>query len=162
MNKYMRQVIALTGSFKNVFFDHVGRDLNSYADALTGLKAVCATHDGSRTIVLGDIPSPSFEPDQREVMDIHLASSWMDLLIFYLKHATLPADRKEAHKIRYQSASYFLDSSGVSYHRSYTGPDLRVVHEQEMPGILQELHRGSAGCYTGGWSLANRALSQGY
>ncbi|KAG5557203.1 hypothetical protein RHGRI_007467 [Rhododendron griersonianum] len=162
MNKYMSQVVALAGSFKNVFFDHVGRDLNSHADALAGLGAVCADQGGERTIVLGEVPSPSFEPEPLEVMDIHLAPSWMDPLVSYLKHAVLPADRKEAHKIHCQSASYFLDPSGTLYRRSYTGPDLRVVHEQEVPGILEELHGGSAGCHTGGRSLADRALSQGY
>ncbi|KAG5516717.1 hypothetical protein RHGRI_037452 [Rhododendron griersonianum] len=162
MNKYMSQVIALTGSFKNVFFDHIRRDLNSHADALAGLGAVCAENDGNRTIVLGEIPMPSFEPALLEVMDIRLEPSWMDPLISYLKHAVLPSDRKEAHKIRCQSASYFLDPSGVLYRRSYTGPDLRVVHDQEVPGILKELHGGSAGCHSGGRSLADRALSQGY
>lgn len=86
----------------------------------------------------------------------------MDPLIAYLKYATLPTDRKKAHKIRCQSASYFLDPFGVLYRRSYTGPDLRVVHKQEVPGILKELHGGTAGCHTGARSLADRAISQGY
>ncbi|KAI8555233.1 hypothetical protein RHMOL_Rhmol05G0158700 [Rhododendron molle] len=129
MSKYMSQVIALTGSFKNVFVDHVGHDLNSHADALAGLRAVRATHDGNRTIVLGEVLTPSFEPELQEVMDIHLAPSWIDPLIAYLKHATLPTDCKEAHKIRCPSASYFLDPTGVMYRRSYIGPDLCVIHE---------------------------------
>lgn len=159
MNKYVSQVISLTGNFKNMAFDHVGRELNSHAEALAGLGAVCAAHNGSRTIVLSEIPSPSFKLGQGEVMDIHLGQSWMDPIISYLKHNALPANRKEAHKIRCQSASYFLDTSGVLYRRYFTGPDLRVIHKLEVPGILQELHDGSYGCHSGGRSLADQALS---
>lgn len=162
MNKYMSQVIALASSFQNVFFDHVGRDLNSHADALAGLRAVCVENDGRRTIVLGEVPTPSFEPELHEVMDNHLAPNWMDPFVSYLKHATLPADRKVAHKIRCHSASYFLNPFRMLYRRSYTGPNLRVVHEQEVPVILKELHGGSARCHSNGRSLADRALSQGY
>lgn len=69
-------------------------------------------------------------------MDIHQAPSWLDPLVSYLKHFTLLVDRKEAHKIRCQSASYFLNPSDVLYHLSYTGPDLRVVQEQDLPSIF--------------------------
>ncbi|XP_058223081.1 uncharacterized protein LOC131332800 [Rhododendron vialii] len=127
MNKYMSQVITLTSSFQNVCFDHVGRDLNLHVDSLAGLGAICTEHDGYRTIILSKVTSPSFEPELREVMEIHLAPSWMDLLISSLKHATLPTDRKE-----------------------------------EIPGIFNELHDGSASCHIGSRSLADHALSQGY
>ncbi|KAF7146311.1 hypothetical protein RHSIM_Rhsim04G0043100 [Rhododendron simsii] len=39
---YVAKVNNLIGTFQKVFFDHVGRDLNSHADALAGLGAVCA------------------------------------------------------------------------------------------------------------------------
>jgi len=42
------------------------------------------------------------------------------------------------------------------------GPDLRVLHEEEVPRVLHELHEGSSGCHSGGRSLAERAISQGY
>lgn len=136
MNKYVGQVISMTNSFRNVAFEHVGRELNSHADALVRLGVVCSSNDGRRTIVLGEIPMPSLESSQREVMEIHLGSSWMDPLISYLKHDTLPTDRKEAHKIRCQSTSYFLDNSSLLYRRSFTGLNLHVVHDQEVPIIL--------------------------
>ncbi|KAF7151942.1 hypothetical protein RHSIM_Rhsim02G0126100 [Rhododendron simsii] len=121
-NSWMNQVISLTSEFKSVAFDHVGRDLNSHVDALASLRAVCVEHDGSHTIVLGEVPLLSFEPDQREIMAIQLRTSWMDPLVSYLKHSTLPADQKEAHKIRCKFVSYFLDPSSLLDHRSYTAP----------------------------------------
>lgn len=51
--------------------------------------------------------------------------------------------------IRY-TASYFSDASNGLYRRSFTGLDLRVVHE------------GSFGCHSGVCSLVDRELSQGY
>ncbi|KAH7840212.1 hypothetical protein Vadar_014205 [Vaccinium darrowii] len=110
---------------------------------------------GSRTVVLGDIPAPSFEPGQEDVTCIaSLGPSWMDPLVAYLRDERLPEDKKAAHRLRCQAASYFLSATGQLCRRTYIGPDLRVIHEEEVPQVLHELHAGSSGCHSGGRSLA--------
>lgn len=37
-----------------------------------------------------------------------------------------------------------------------------MVHEDQVESILDELHSGSCGAHSGGRSLAQRALTQGY
>lgn len=119
-----KRPIPPSKSFRRVAFDHVGRDLNSHANALAALGAMCNANHGSRTIVLGEVPSPSFEEIPESVMTITLVVSWIDPISYYLKDDILSADPKEAHKIRCQSASYYVDDFGCIYRRSFTGPDL--------------------------------------
>jgi ribonuclease HI len=162
MLQYIGQVQQLQAAFKTVEFRHIGRANNAHADALAALGSACFEAGGSRTVILGDIPSPSFEQREEVVLCVSPGPSWMDPVVAYLRDEQLPSDKKEAHRIRCQSASYFLSASGQLYRRSYTGPDLRVLHEQEIPQVLHELHEGSCGCHSGGRSLAERAITQGY
>lgn len=50
--------------------------------------------------------APELESLAHEVMNINLGPSWMDEIILYLKDDTLPADRKEAHRLRCKAALY--------------------------------------------------------
>lgn len=79
----------------------------------------------------------------------------MDDIFAYLKHDKLPEYRKEAHKEHCRITYYYLDSNDVMYRKTYTGPDLRVVHESRVQDILKKLHEGSCGYHSGGRSLAH-------
>ncbi|KAH7866093.1 hypothetical protein Vadar_015494 [Vaccinium darrowii] len=123
--------------FKKVEFWHIGRGSNAHADALAALGSACSDLGGSRSIILGDIPTPSFEPGQEDVMWVApTGPSWMDPLVAYLRDERLPADGKAAHRVRCQAASYFLSPAGQLYRRTHIGPDLRVLHEEEVPPVL--------------------------
>ena len=86
----------------------------------------------------------------------------MDPIIFFLKERTLPADKKEAHKVRRKSERFWLSLSGVLYKKSFTGPYLKCVHLNSVDAFLYEIHEGICGSYIRGRSLAYRAISQGY
>ncbi|KAH7850136.1 hypothetical protein Vadar_028420 [Vaccinium darrowii] len=88
--------------------------------------------------------------------------SWMDPLVAYLRDERLPADGKAAHRVRCQAASYFLSPAGQLYRRTHIGPDLRVLHEEEVPPVLQELHEGSSGCHSGGRGTGRTPFSLAY
>ena len=62
MLKYLSHVLKLQEDFKKVEFWHIGRGSNAHADALAALGSACSDLGGSRSIILGDIPTPSFEP----------------------------------------------------------------------------------------------------
>lgn len=107
--------------------------------------------------------SPSVEPvEDLLVLAILLGPSRMDPITAYLKMQTLPSGKKEANKVRYQAANYYLGANDVLYRRTFIRLDLRVVHEDQVMGVLNELHAGSCGAHSGGRSLAHRALTQGY
>ncbi|XP_058185755.1 uncharacterized protein LOC131302980 [Rhododendron vialii] len=141
MNAYVSHVLALFQQFGRVKVEWIAREHNTHADALAGLASVYKTL-GSRTIVFDEVESPSFEPSVCPVMTITLGPSQMDPIIAYLQNQVLPPNRTETHKIRCRAANYFLDPKGNLYRRTFTDPDLRVVHEDQVEGVLDELHSG--------------------
>ncbi|XP_058192075.1 uncharacterized protein LOC131309461 [Rhododendron vialii] len=120
MLKYQATTAELISQFRNFSIEQINREHNAHADALAGL-ASASTASEFRTINFGSISRPSFEPTP-EVLNVELGPSWMDEIVAFLKHDTLPTEKKEAY----------------------------------------QLHSGSCGCYSGGRSLCQRAMSQGY
>ncbi|XP_058192044.1 uncharacterized protein LOC131309421 [Rhododendron vialii] len=161
MNAYVSHVLALFGRFGRVEVEWIAREHNAHADALAGLASVYKT-SGSRTITFDEVPKPSFEKPSEQVMAIALGPSQLDSVVAYLKNQVLPTNKREAYKIRCRAANFFLGPNDNLYRRTFTGPDLHVVHDDLVPAVLEELHSGSCGAHSGGRSLAQRALTQGY
>ncbi|XP_058180011.1 uncharacterized protein LOC131298545 [Rhododendron vialii] len=139
----------------------IAQEHNAHADALVGLASVYKT-SGSRTITFDEVPKSSFEEPCEQVMAISLGPSQLDPVIDYLKNQVLPPNKREAYKLHCRAANFFLGPNDNLYRRTFTGPDLRVVHDDLVPAVLEELHSGSCGAHSGGRSLAQRALTQGY
>ncbi|XP_058202708.1 uncharacterized protein LOC131317152 [Rhododendron vialii] len=161
MNAYVSHVLALFGRFGRVEVEWIAREHNAHADALAGLASVYKT-SGSRTITFDDVIKPSFEQPCEQVMAVSLGQGQLDPVIDYLKNQVLPPNKREAYKLRCRAANFFLGPNDNLYRRTFTGPDLRVVHDDLVPVVLEELHSGSCGTHSGGRSLAQRALTQGY
>lgn len=161
MEKYYDKVWELIREIGTVEIEWVGLERNAHADALASLATACAASP-NRTILLGEVESPSIEHERQEVLHISLGPSWMDEIYAYLKHEKLPTDTKEAYRVRCKASYFYLDPSDQMYRRSFTGPDLKVVHDSQVENVLRELHEGSSGCHSGGRSLSHRALTQGY
>ncbi|XP_058185746.1 uncharacterized protein LOC131302971 [Rhododendron vialii] len=160
MSKYQATVAELITHFPNFKIEQINREHNAHAQALAG-HASASKASEFRTIHFGNIDHPSFDATPK-VLNVELGPSWMDEIIAFLKHDTLPADKKEAYRIRNKAAYYWLSESGQLYRKSISGPYLLVVHPTQVQEILTELHSGSCGCHSGGRSLCQRALSQGY
>ncbi|XP_058211749.1 uncharacterized protein LOC131323931 [Rhododendron vialii] len=160
MIKYQATALELIRGFKGFQIEQINRENNAHADALASLASASKASE-YRHISLGEIHQPSFEVSE-EVFSISLGPSWMDEIVSFLKDDTLPSDKKEAHRVRSKAAYYWISEHGQLYRKSFTGPYFRVVHPTEIPIILTELHSGSCGCHSGGRSLCQRALSQGY
>ncbi|XP_058217401.1 uncharacterized protein LOC131328477 [Rhododendron vialii] len=160
MIKYQATALELIQGFKGFHIEQINRENNAHADALASLASASKASE-YRHISLSEIHQPSFEASE-EVLSISVGPSWMDEIVSFLKNDTLPSYKKEAHCVRRKAAHYWISEHGQLYRKSFTGPYLRVVHPTEVPIILTELHSGSCGCHSGGRSLCQRALSQGY
>ncbi|XP_058208193.1 uncharacterized protein LOC131321207 [Rhododendron vialii] len=160
MIKYQATALELIQGFKGFHIEQINRENNAHADALASLASASKASE-YRHISLGEIHQPSFEVS-KEVLGISIGPTWMDKIVSFLKNDTLPPDKKEAHRVRSKTAHYWISENGQLYRKCFTGPYLRVVHPNEVPIILTELHSGSCGCHSGGRSLCQRALSQGY
>uniref|UniRef100_A0A2N9HAT4 Uncharacterized protein n=1 Tax=Fagus sylvatica TaxID=28930 RepID=A0A2N9HAT4_FAGSY len=134
----------------------------AHADALAGLASAVAP-ELRRIISVGVQSLPSVGGDIiNEVCSVDQSPSWMSPILAYLKDDILPADRKEADRIRRIAPRYWVSKEGNLYRRSFTGPYLRCVHPDTVQNLLWEIHEGVCGGHTGGRSLAHRAIGQGY
>ena len=80
----------------------------------------------------------------------------------FLKEDTLPEEMIEADKVQRKATRYWLSENQKLYKRSFSGPYLLCVHPELIESLLEELHEGICESHTGGRSLANRAITQGY
>uniref|UniRef100_A0A2N9EZ43 Uncharacterized protein n=1 Tax=Fagus sylvatica TaxID=28930 RepID=A0A2N9EZ43_FAGSY len=134
MKIYLAEAKKLLEKFKHVQVEHIGRDLNGHADALAGLASAVAP-ELRRIISVGVQSLPSVGGDTiNEVCSVDQSPSWMSPILAYLKDDILPADRKEADRIRRIAP--------------------RIYYGRSMKGVC--------GGHTGGRSLAHRAIGQGY
>ena len=88
-------------------------------------------------------------------------NDWTDPIRSYLENGAQPEDKGEARRLRLKAARYSM-IEGELFRRSFDGPLLRCVREQDQKYVLQQLHSGVCGSHTGGRSLAHRVLSAGY
>uniref|UniRef100_A0A2N9GI29 Uncharacterized protein n=1 Tax=Fagus sylvatica TaxID=28930 RepID=A0A2N9GI29_FAGSY len=162
MKIYLIEAKKLLAKFTHVQIEHIGRDLNGHADALAGLASAIAP-ELRRIISVGVQSLPSAGGDTiNEICSVDQSPSWMSPILAYLKDDMLPADRKEADRIRRMAPRYWVSKEGNLYRRSFTGPYLRCVHPDTVQNLLWEIHEGVCGGHTGGRSLAHRAIGQGY
>jgi hypothetical protein len=128
MKIYLVEAKKLLGKFKHVQIEHISRDLNGHADALASLASAVAPE--LRRIISVRIQShPSVGGEiTNEVCSVDQSLSWMSPILAYLKDDILPADRKEADRIRRVTPRYWVSKEGHLYRRSYTRPYLGCVH----------------------------------
>ena len=98
---------------------------------------------------------------QHSIKAIDVQLLWMDDIIVYLKKDRLPEDRDLERKIRYHAEHYFL-LNGRLYKRGISTPLLRCLNVKEAKRVLSKIHDGVCGNHSGGQSLVQKALLQGF
>ena len=162
MLAYLKLARDLLKGFREFNIKRVGREHNGHADSLAGLASSVAP-DFRRTITVEVQDSPSIaEKGQGGIYLIETGPSWMDPILDYLVKDILPADQKEAAKVRRTATRYWVSREGKLYKKSYTGPYLLCVHLDLVQNLLYEICEGVCGGHTGGRLLAYRAIGQGY
>ena len=86
----------------------------------------------------------------------------MDSIVLYLREDILPEDKLEAEKIRRKAPCFWLFKDQKLYKRSFSRPYLLRVHPEVTKLLFKELHEGICGSHTGGRSLSQKAITQGY
>ena len=157
MQGYLNQVRFLQSKFESFSLQYIPRSGNTYADSLATL-ASSSTQSLPRFILVEDLYGPTeIKGVAAHVQQIRVGSSWMDPIISFLKEDTLPSEKLEAKKIRRKAPRFWLSEDQKLYKRSFFGPYLLCIHPETSELLLEELHEGICGSYTGG-----RSLSQGY
>ncbi|XP_030928630.1 uncharacterized protein LOC115954818 [Quercus lobata] len=100
MQEYLVQVKHLQTHFHHFHLTHVPRSGNTHADSLATL-ATSSAQPLPRVIPVEELVRPLTEKANGiGVHNIKAGPSWMDPIVLYLRHDTLPDDKVEADKIR--------------------------------------------------------------
>ena len=161
MQGYLSQVKFLQLKFDSFDLLHVPKSGNTHADSLAMLATSSAQHL-PRVILVEDLYKPTETREMAQIHQIRMGPSWMDSIIRFLREDILPEERMKADKIWRKATSYWLSEDHKLYKRSFSGPYLLCVHPELTESLLEELHEGICGSYTGGRSSAHRAITQGY
>lgn len=101
--KYQALVREHIKAFQAIRVQQIGHEENGRADELAGL-AFMFDSSTPNPLLIEFLPRPSIENSkQTEVFCTEHGPSWMDPIILFLKERTLPADKKEAHKVQVKS-----------------------------------------------------------
>ncbi|XP_074357176.1 uncharacterized protein LOC141696919 [Apium graveolens] len=123
---------------------------------------------GSRrkATLLGDVPldiqrQPSVPEHEVGNLNDNLSPTWMTPILAYIKEGSLRDEKNEARRIKYKASCYVI-YDGVLYRRKFSVPLLKCIDGDECNYILGEVHEGIYGNHSGGSSLAQKILRQGY
>ena len=87
---------------------------------------------------------------------------WMDPIVKFLAEDRLPADVKEADRVRRMATWFWLSVDYKLYRRSFGGPYLQCLHPSKVEEILTELYEGVCDSHVRGHSLAHQAMTKGF
>ncbi|XP_071739848.1 uncharacterized protein [Rutidosis leptorrhynchoides] len=87
--------------------------------------------------------------------------NWMTPLVKLLTEGKLPADEKEARKIRMKAPMYAL-IEGVLYKKSYLETSMLCIAPNQAKEVLQEVHEGSCALHLGYITIAAKVMRIGY
>ena len=139
MIAYLDLAKNLLRGFREFNIERVCQEHNGHANSLAELASSVAL-DFRRTITVEVQDFPSIvENSQESICQIETGPSWMDPILDYLSKDILPANQKEAAKIRKTTTRYWVSREGKLYKKSFTGPYLLCVH----PDLLQNALRNS-------------------
>ncbi|XP_019156886.1 PREDICTED: uncharacterized protein LOC109153470 [Ipomoea nil] len=86
---------------------------------------------------------------------------WLNHLKEYKKTDVLSPDEVDAKLVQSRGPTYLL-LGDVLYKRSYNGALLRCLYPDEARSVMEEIHEGTCSAYQGAYTMARRAILQGY
>ncbi|KAL8124751.1 uncharacterized protein LOC141718820 [Apium graveolens] len=157
---YLKFAQRIITRFNEVRLELIPRGQNEGADELAKLAS---RHEAT---LLGVVPldiqrQPSVPEHEVGSLNDNLSPTWMTPILAYIKEGSLPDEKNEARRIRYKAARYVI-YDGVLYRRVFSVPLLKCIDGDECNYILREVHEGICGNHSGGSSLAQKILRQGY
>ena len=162
MQEYLNQIRLLQSKFESFSLHHIPRNGNTHTDSRATLASSSA-QSLPRVILVEDLYKPTnINEMAAHVQQIRVGSSWMNLIISFLKEDTLPSDKLEAEKIWRKAPRFWLSEDQKLYKRTFSRPYLLCIHLETSELLLEELHEGTCRSHTGGRSLSHKALTQGY
>ncbi|GJR38924.1 reverse transcriptase domain-containing protein [Tanacetum coccineum] len=134
IKQYLEKAKELLASFPSYSIEHIKRDQNKKADALSKLASMIFSKL-AKEVLVEVVQENSIT--QREVADVtnEERDSWMLPIQEYLQLGKLPDDPQKARKLRIKAPLYKI-MDGTLYQKSYLSPRLRCVGGIDIVGPL--------------------------
>ncbi|XP_019161153.1 PREDICTED: uncharacterized protein LOC109157769 [Ipomoea nil] len=159
MRRYQDVVLQLLGQLINYEVLQVPRDQNTDADMLSKLSQGAPEHI-SKISRVEDFERSSLE--SYPVLPIQgRPPCWLDYLKEYKQKGTLPPDEVDAKLVKWRAPIYVIMGDTL-YKRSYNGALLRCLYPDEARSVMEEIHKRTCSAHQGAFTMACRAILQGY
>nr|GEU43837.1 reverse transcriptase domain-containing protein [Tanacetum cinerariifolium] len=160
IKSYWQKVKTTLKGFEGYIVQHVRRNQNKNADALSKLASMTFEHL-TKEVLVEVLAKRSIEEKEVLKVKIEQKRSWMSPIQEYLLSVLLPKDTKEAKKIRIQVPQYKL-IRGNPYKISFFTLCLHCIAPPQTDKIIKEIHEGSCGFNAKPRSMVVRITKQGY
>lgn len=158
---YLDKAKELLNGFKSYTIEHIRRNQNKKAEALSKLASMVFAHQLTKEVLVEVLAERSIK--SKEVADVIVeeGSNWMTLTREYLISGILPEDPKLSRKIRVKAPQYRLIGDHL-YRRSFLSPWLRCVGPKQASNIIYEVHEGSCSLHAGPRSVVSKIMKLGH
>ncbi|GJS94024.1 reverse transcriptase domain-containing protein [Tanacetum coccineum] len=160
IKQYLEKAKELLVSFPTYSIEHIKRDQNKKADALSKLASMTFSKL-AKEVLVEVLQEKSIT--QKEVTNVtqEEEDNWMIPIREFLQLGKLPDDPQKARKLRVKAPLYKL-MDGTLYRRSYLSPWLRCVGAAQAKDIIQEVHQGSCGMHSGSRWVVSKIIRLRY
>ncbi|XP_031112204.1 uncharacterized protein LOC116016181 [Ipomoea triloba] len=159
MIQYKDIALELLQQFKKYELIQIPRMENTDADMLSKLTQEAPEYV-SKIARIEEVGAPSI--DVIEVHPVEIGEpDWMYDLKNYIANGTLPDDSSRAKKVKLRAPRFQLVDDRL-YKRSYGGPLLRCLTNDEAKIVMEEVHEGICSAHQGPRTLAQKIVLMGY
>jgi len=152
LQQYFHFVRNLLAKFEEVSFQHVWRENNTRADALSRL-ATTKQKGIHRSVIHVTLAKPSVSTE--ECMTTDTQPNWMTPIKQYLTNGICDPHLEKTMK---QQATRFILIDQDLYRRGYTRPLLKCLTPDQVTYVMRELHEGVCGTHSGARTMAGKVL----
>ncbi|KAK6136270.1 hypothetical protein DH2020_030001 [Rehmannia glutinosa] len=159
-DRMRRYVSVIEGMVKNFTFfklEQIPREENVKAGHLAKI-ASSADNCCNRKITILFEDASNIE---MEVLEIDDGDDWRFSLFQYLSKARFPGDKRKTARVQAR-AMRFCIVGDLLYKKTFEGPMLRCLSEEEGRYVLREIHEGACGDHGGSRALARKTTRAGY
>ncbi|XP_074330359.1 uncharacterized protein LOC141667658 [Apium graveolens] len=159
MAKYLRVVKGILTQFNEWYAEHVSREGNTTADALSQFTS-SEIENYPRTIYFQVLKTPTIHVINL-IAPVGVESCRIDPIKTHLETGWLPDNAQEARKLSVRALRYsFIE--GLLYKRSFVILYLKFLRPLEAEKALKEAHEGICGQHLGGRTLAHKITWLGF
>ncbi|KAL2240234.1 UNVERIFIED_CONTAM: Retrovirus-related Pol polyprotein from transposon [Sesamum indicum] len=158
MTQYQIRVKEMMKKFERCTISQIPRDENMRADALSRFgSSIEGVKERKITVLVKTQPAI----EEAEVHLVEAKESWKTPFIRYLKHGELPSDAIAVKRLQFKANRFTMIGDDL-YKRTPEGILLKCLNAERAQYVLREIHEGSCGNHSGGRSLAQKIIRQGY